>query len=224
MSPAELMGLAKLLGASSRDAGMVLAALCACSDPVQVHRHALPSVLGDFGSGFDLQTSRFAIAVCHELIRRGVPCEVDGKPFAAGPLIASKWPASVEAELSELMRAYVRHGYIALTAEKSKWPSNYSLAFVDGETALEAAIRLKHMPAATVLLEEGADLRTVPTRKWPSDPPYADMLELCRAYWSGDAEQLVSKLTEAAMRGRIAAAATGSASDESVARRRRVAL
>lgn len=155
MSPEELEAFALPVGVRSETTSQILAALLSCTEPGLMHRHALPCVSADLGSGFDVEAFRFAIAVCHDLIKRGVPCQVDGKPFAGCVLIGWQWPSEVEADLAELLRAYVRNYYIPLTAEDSQWPSNYSSMFDNGQTLLEVSIRRKHMPAAVVLLEEG---------------------------------------------------------------------
>jgi hypothetical protein len=154
-------------------------------------------------NAMDDDASHAAIAVCHELIELEVPCRrLEIELFAACPLVMWRWPAALESEVAELMRSYVRAGYIPVNGSDSRW-AHFSSTFADRRTALEVAIRQKNIPAALVLLEARSELAQ-PPRAGITEPVLREMVELARYLWNDEA--MVSRLTEASMKARTACA------------------
>jgi hypothetical protein len=119
-------------------------AYAATEDPVARHAHALRHVHMDAGKGLDLVMSRASMKVCRDLIAQGVPCRRDdAEVYAAVALLGyGSWPAALAEETAELMRLYIRSGYLRMNDRVDAFGAeNYSSIFKPGYSNLEQLCR-----------------------------------------------------------------------------------
>lgn len=173
----------------------------ATGNPTERHAWAVHAIHLDQSD--DPAVGRFALEQCHAFVAAAVPCtHPDTEMYASAMLVGHTWPLALEAEIADLMRLYIRHGYFRMNNQVDAFGAkNGSSRFGPGQTCLERAIRSGNISAAVVLVEEGERVDLVPMMKLGGEPPFTDMIAMAAAWWEN--VEFPAKLSEAAMRRHI---------------------